>query len=70
MYVTFQGAARQVTGSCFLFETTRTRFLVDCGMFQGPTDTRARNTIPFASRIKAELGWDACIPGDGERVAL
>jgi metallo-beta-lactamase family protein len=47
MYVTFQGAARQVTGSCFLFETTQARFLVDCGMFQGPADTRTRNTIPF-----------------------
>jgi len=47
MYVTFHGAAQQVTGSCFLFETTRARFLVDCGMFQGPASTRARNTVPF-----------------------
>jgi metallo-beta-lactamase family protein len=47
MYVTFHGAARQVTGSCFLFETIRGRFLVDCGMFQGPASTRARNTVPF-----------------------
>jgi metallo-beta-lactamase family protein len=47
MYVTFHGAARQVTGSCFLFETARARFLVDCGMFQGPASTRARNTVPF-----------------------
>ena len=34
MNVTFFGAAREVTGSCYLFETSACRFLVDCGMFQ------------------------------------
>lgn len=47
MHVTFHGAAQQVTGSCFLFETERSRFLVDCGMFQGQAATRARNLESF-----------------------
>jgi metallo-beta-lactamase family protein len=45
--LTFRGAARQVTGSCFLFETGTSRFLVDCGMFQGGRTTRALNLEPF-----------------------
>ncbi|MBS0421226.1 MAG: MBL fold metallo-hydrolase [Proteobacteria bacterium] len=48
MHITFCGAAQQVTGSCFLFETSATRFLVDCGLFQGHAATRARNLEPFA----------------------
>jgi len=47
MHITFCGAAQQVTGSCFLFETSQSRFLVDCGMFQGHAATRARNLEPF-----------------------
>ncbi len=35
MKLTFLGASRQVTGSCFLVESENLRFLVDCGMFQG-----------------------------------
>lgn len=45
---TFLGAARQVTGSCYLVETATVRFLVDCGMFQGSPDTEARNRRSFA----------------------
>lgn len=48
MQLTFCGAARQVTGSCFLFETGSIRFLVDCGMFQGNRDAYAHNHAPFA----------------------
>jgi metallo-beta-lactamase family protein len=47
MHITFCGAAQQVTGSCFLFETVASRFLVDCGLFQGQAATRARNLEPF-----------------------
>jgi len=45
--LTFCGAARQVTGSCFLFETGSRRFLVECGMFQGDRSARERNAAPF-----------------------
>ena len=47
MNVTFFGAAREVTGSCYLFETSTTRFLVDCGMFQGGREAPERNRLPF-----------------------
>lgn len=33
--LTFHGAARTVTGSCYLLEVGPSRILVDCGMFQG-----------------------------------
>jgi metallo-beta-lactamase family protein len=45
--LTFCGAARQVTGSCFLFEDGASRFLVDCGMFQGGRTTRTLNLEAF-----------------------
>ncbi|EIM02950.1 MBL fold hydrolase [Rhodanobacter thiooxydans] len=47
MQITFLGAAREVTGSCFLVETSTTRFLVDCGMFQGGREATQRNQQPF-----------------------
>lgn len=43
----FCGAARTVTGLSLLFETPRGRFLVDCGMFQGPKTLKALNYEPF-----------------------
>jgi len=45
--VTFLGAAREVTGSCILVQAGRTRFLVDCGMFQGGSEGDAKNARPF-----------------------
>lgn len=47
MQITFCGAARTVTGSSFLIETEHSRFLIDCGMFQGDKETRSRNRQPF-----------------------
>lgn len=44
------GAARTVTGLSLLFETPRARFLVDCGMFQGPKTLKALNWEPFPYR--------------------
>ena len=41
------GAARTVTGLSLLFETGQARFLVDCGMFQGPKTLKALNWEPF-----------------------
>ena len=35
MKLTFIGAAHEVTGSCYLLETDKVKFLVDCGMEQG-----------------------------------
>lgn len=35
MKIQFCGAAKTVTGSCYFFDTGKTKFLVDCGMFQG-----------------------------------
>lgn len=46
-HLTFYGAARQVTGSCYLLETPGGRLLLDCGMFQGPPATTAQNRLDF-----------------------
>ncbi len=47
MHIRFLGAAREVTGSCYLIETKSIRFLVDCGMVQGGREAPARNRQPF-----------------------
>ena len=48
MKLTFLGAARTVTGSCYLLETGNKKMLVDCGMFQGSKSIKAFNEKPFA----------------------
>jgi metallo-beta-lactamase family protein len=45
--VQFLGAARTVTGSCFLVETAKVRFIVDCGLFQGSKAIKERNYASF-----------------------
>ena len=47
MNITFLGAAKTVTGSCYLVETKDTKFLVDCGMFQGRANEVILNAEPF-----------------------
>ncbi|MCI0479295.1 MBL fold metallo-hydrolase [Candidatus Uhrbacteria bacterium] len=47
MRISFFGAAREVTGSCMLVETRKTRVVVDCGMFQGSAFTDAKNFQDF-----------------------
>ncbi|MFA9460756.1 MBL fold metallo-hydrolase [Thiohalorhabdus sp. Cl-TMA] len=56
MDIQFLGAAREVTGSCFLIRVGRKRILVDCGLIQGSPEDEERNrdSFPFAAdRIDA-----------------
>lgn len=47
MNITFLGAAKTVTGSCYLVETKDTKFLIDCGLFQGSKNEAILNAEPF-----------------------
>lgn len=56
MNISFHGATREVTGSCYLVDNGKTRILVDCGMFQGNAFADAKNFRDFgfdASTIDA-----------------
>jgi metallo-beta-lactamase family protein len=46
--LSFHGACREVTGSCNLVEYNETKFLVDCGIFQGEHFALQRNAEDFA----------------------
>ncbi len=43
MKLTVLGAAREVTGSCYLVEAEGVKFIVDCGMFQGGREAEPKN---------------------------
>lgn len=47
MKVTFLGATKIVTGSCYLLENRGIRFLIDCGMFQGGKEEENKNHMDF-----------------------
>lgn len=53
MKLTFLGAAGEVTGSCFLVETSAVRFLVDCGMFQGGREADRKNREAFGFDVRS-----------------
>lgn len=46
--IRFLGAAREVTGSCYLLTLPNGKILVDCGLVQGASDSHDRNHEPFA----------------------
>lgn len=47
-YVTFHGAAGEVTGANFLFEVDEKKILIDCGLHQGEKTDEDKNYIDFA----------------------
>ena len=51
----FHGAARTVTGSCYVLDTGAARVLIDCGMFQGSKTETELNFRPFPFRA-ADIG--------------
>lgn len=58
MNISFFGATREVTGSCFMLETKSGKLIVDCGMFQGSNFNEGKNhdSFPFDPKeVKAVL---------------
>ena len=71
MKINFCGAAGEVTGSCHLIDSGQTRFLVDCGMFQGGHEADRKNhnfpafdpaTIDFVLVTHAHIDHSGMLP--------
>ena len=66
MKITFAGAARCVTGSCFLLESGNERILIDCGLGQGQDEKVIGDVFPFSpSSISAVILTHAHIDHSG-----
>ncbi len=68
MKIHFLGAAREVTGSCYLLELHEHKVLIDCGMFQGTRYATKKNIEPFGfdpTKIDAVLVTHAHIDHNG-----
>lgn len=52
MQLSFFGAAREVTGSCYRVDSGGARFLVDCGLFQGGREARGKNRQAFGFDLR------------------
>ena len=65
MKLSFYGAAREVTGSCYCLEANAKKYLIDCGMQQGP-DEYDNQEVPFnPSEIEAVFLTHAHIDHSG-----
>ena len=51
MKISFLGATKTVTGSNFLVETEKYKFIVDCGMYQGVAKEEAKNYDEFLFNV-------------------
>jgi metallo-beta-lactamase family protein len=47
MKLHFFGAAKEVTGTCYMVESGEHKVMIDCGVFQGSHDDTMRNRNPF-----------------------
>ncbi len=67
MKLTFLGAAETVTGSRILIEHHNKKYLLDCGLYQGPKESRELNwqTFALASQIDAIILSHAHIDHSG-----
>lgn len=52
MKLTFYGSAKEVTGSNMILEAAEKRIMIDCGMFQGSSATKAKNFDGFKYDVK------------------
>lgn len=65
MNLTFYGAAREVTGSCYLLESNGKKIIIDCGLQQGQ-DEKDDQSLPFdASTIDSVILTHAHIDHSG-----
>lgn len=66
MELKFLGAARSVTGSCYLLTIGGRRLLLDCGLIQGPRLEEERNRLPLpVGRVDAVVLSHAHIDHSG-----